>query len=63
MKACYYAVEVAPYVLHLYESVRLARYYARGDRTKYIGQILTENIPIIESKGFRVTIPEFQQVD
>ena len=63
MRACYYAVEVAPYVLHLYESVKLARHYTRGDRTKYIGQILTENIPIIKSKGFKVTIPEFQQID
>ena len=63
MRACYYAVEVAPYVLHLYNTVALARHYTKGDRTKYVGQVLTENIPIIKAKGFRVTIPEFQQMD
>ena len=62
-RECYYAVEVAPYHLHLYNTVSLARHYCKGDRTKYIGQVLRSNFEIMKNKGFLLTIPEYQYKD
>ena len=62
MKEYYWAVEVAPWVLHMYESRTLAKHYAKT-REQFIGQLLSRDFEIIKSKGFKIIIPEYQYKD